>query len=553
MDADSGAYHWTITRDGNPIDNGSGLFDPDPDGYWASKYELAAGGALYTLTLTKDGEDCERQIQFIVLGARLAVYKIDHNSANGELPDDQKLSLGAFVPINNDDDEGDGLLDKDENWPSDEEDELLPIVLHQENPTTAGGMYTLQIPDPTNLRIWQYDENANLWNLVEATTEFDAANDTTLYVEGRATGTYSIKLDWNSGNGTKIQGCDEVPVNVFNWLGPLNVPDYSKHRYTADSVSGSSKWLSPSGGSITAGANTSDIKSLWGEGPTVGKAIYQATTDYIWDLKVNVVKVSIGPPDAPDQPFTTGVSSETGQTIHDSSNVILKAIRGGNTVGIVWRAKVTLSGPDGQRGVSNIKIGPIQTLKFTSLKGTYDTVGKDLVSSVQGDYAYVDVASSGTGPYYSTASSSVFLDASPDSPSSRTKTIAAMDSPVYGPPLTFQQRKVNESIQPDDDIVDSVSIVWNFNIYITARTTDTQNGADQIYTSRASADWSWNGDGIVGHEAPYVWTTSKEIPSQTITSASSWTPVVSGEEPPGIHTSWPHALEAVKSSTWSPR
>ncbi len=153
---------------------------------------------------------------------------------------------------------------------------------------------------------------------------------------------------------------------------------------------------------------------------------------------------------------------------------------------------------------------------------SYSTAGDDLVASIEGN-GYLDCSvACGTPPYYDDVPSAVFFN---PTPANNMKELVANDTPQGGVPLTFDK---GDPVDPGDDVVDSLELEWDFVIHVTARTVDTQNGADEVYTSRAKADWEFNGDGTVGQTAPYTWTAG---PAAGNTAPAGWTAVTDGSEP----------------------
>ena len=461
-----------------------------------------------------------------VILLRVDLDAMKHNSTTDELPEDQEADPGAYLPLNNDDDDYDtnNTADKDQldgmgNWAAiTGESDLLEIKLHKVEPSVSGSYYTLDIP--SNVRIWeQRNRSTRVIGTIDAgtTTEFDATVDKTLYIEGITAGEDTIKVNWKKGSAT-VSNCDEIKVTVLDWSGPLNVPGYSIHQYKVTSPPANGKWNTPTGGTIKTGSNTSDVTILWDEGPVVGKAIYQADTNYIWDLEVNVVKVTIAGPDT-GAPFSKNVPAD-GADFTDSNGVFCKRVVSGDPFGVSWKAKVTLAGPTGHRGVDMMRIGFVQNVKQIKERGTYSTVGKTLKSNIEGTLYLDTTDASLMRPYYVDTGSGVFFN-----PSSTllTKTIEADDTPASGPPLTFDQ---GATVAAGDDVVDLMELDWAFTLYVTARTTDARNDADKKYTSRAKGDWSFNGTGGVSQTAPWGWT-----PGSVNTIPTGWTDVTDGSVP----------------------
>jgi hypothetical protein len=465
----------------------------------------------------------------------LDAYRIERNVAAGLLPDDQEDYPGAFVPLNNDDDDYDPAhaQDRQQQGAIAGESDLLPIVFHRIDPLGAGGQYRLHVP--ANVRVWQ---NGDRTGSVPDLTVFAATVETTLYVEGVSAGAGILYVDWWNGQQT-INGADTLAVTVFDWIGPLNVPDYSKHEYRATGAAsgqGNSMWLAPEGGSIassTPGDATDVVVIHWLAGPAVGKARYQADPNYIWDLEVNVVEVRIQSPDE-DNPFVAGTPSDGGQV--DEAGTTWKLVESGSPA-IEWAAKVTLNGPKGDRGVTFMNIGFVQNAEVTAYKGMYQTVGRPLTSSIEGQ-TYIDCEDGSTPPYYTVTESAVFFD---PSPTNKVRVLFAEDSPIGGAPLTYDQ---GLGVSQDDDVLDSIQLVWDFHLCVTARTTDSRNNANAIYTSRARVEWEFNGSGDIAQTSPYAWSA---VGAEIIVPAA-WTPVTEGWQPPKM--AGVRFTDALNNDTW---
>jgi hypothetical protein len=460
-------------------------------------------------------------VRSTVIKADLDAHTIYRNASAGLLPDSLEAVLGAWLPKNDDDDDYDASNTPDYQQSGEivGENDLLPIVLHPLQPTGLGGTYWLVFNNQL-VRVWQ---NANRTGEVVSTpspfqTVFDASVETTLYVEGIAgSGSTTIRVDWV--NGTEYYSMmDVIVINLFSWVGPLNVPDYSIHRYTATggmSGAGNSQWVAPPPlegtlNSSTPGDQVDECSILWGSGPVVGMAMYQAQANYVWGLDVNVVEIKIEPPDAGDA-FTAGTPT-------DGGNPGNRKFVSSGSPGLSWAAKVTLNGPNGDRGVKFMRIGFVQNVTFSTNTGTYNTQSVTLTSNLQGQ-SFLDCVPTSTAPYYSVTDSgsirAVFFD---PSPTNKVKTINSNDTPCDGPPLMYQ-----------GDILDSMCLVWNFRLYITARTIDTRNNAHLVYTSRSRAYWQFNGSGTIDQTAPYAWTAGA---GAGVTAPSGWTSVTDGSQPP---------------------
>lgn len=502
--------------------------DPASDGPTATVYLEALAGGTTTLALTAtDAGTSHPSNSSDAAKAKAGQYDLDvatvsNNAQSGVLDDalEAIAGKGAYLPVNNDDDDysigaGAGFgADKDQNGQVAGEDDLLPIIVrgiadaNAKVKLTFSGVKVYEQPDRTGE--------------IAGGQEFPTPQqDKTLYVEATSTGNKTITLVVNG----KPQ--DSVRLKAFQWTGPLNVPQHGTFNYTVSTppVQGA-KWLNPGGGTITQGANTSNVDIQWGAGPAVGKAIYQATADYVWDLGVNVVEVKVENPEQ-GQAFTTAnvVDNGLGQDGNGNQIKIVRAGTQGVNSGLEWKAKVTFNGPGGDRGVAQMRAGFVQNLKVTTFRGGYtNNVGAKSQLESTNFWDTKDRASYAE-KFYSTAAPSLFEDADP-SQHRTSKEIAEDDSPQGGPRTLFNGQRLT-----------SMNLVWDFKLYVVALTKDTRNSANQAYTGQAVAEWQFNGSGAInpnnfawtgmgaGVTAPNGWTALNDG-GQLVTSGSRFNSVV---------------------------
>jgi hypothetical protein len=349
---------------------------------------------------TLDSAEVTRTINIHVVKINLAANKIDHNAASGELPENQEESVGAFLPVNNDDDDYDAANTADmlQTGAIAGESDLLPVTLTAV-PGSAPGKYKLLIP--SHLKVW---ENSDRTGQITASTELTpGAAGKTVYVEGVSAGSGLLKVDWIV-NGATYAAIDQVRVTAFTWTGPLNVPGHSIYRYTASGALAGSKWINPIvGGTLVTppAAAAGDIR--WNGGPIVGKASYQVNDDYVWDLEVNVVQVALG---TTNSLTYNNPPSQNGATTQIVSNVPGPAMEA--------ELDVEINGPvvgGSVRGVKFIEAGLTQTLIVTKWHADYNALpkaagggalGRRRTSNMEGQ-AYLDgitAAPSTTVPWY---------------------------------------------------------------------------------------------------------------------------------------------------------
>jgi len=463
----------------------------------------------------------------------LDAMTVTHNVGTGYLPDSQEETTGAFVPINNDDDDYDlgHSLDQAEDGPIAGENDLLPIYLHRVMTDGDEGIYQLDIPG--NVKVWWYpDKGTDDFDRHEVTsaTTISAGENTTLYVEGITPGTGTIRVNWSSEDKAPIPDADRVKVTVFNWSGPLNVPGYSIHHYVADAEP-NSEWLSGDG-TIVGGETPSDVYYRSGRGGTIEHRGFKVNQNYLWDLDVNVVAVTVRiPTTAGVSSFATGTAVDAGQ-FTDSNNIYRKLVSGSGPA-LAWAANLTLDGPAG-RGVDMMVVGFVQNLTHFQHRGIYQS-GFARISNMDGMATPVlDRYTGFSEPWYvqpvggenhhlpqfaenlhpASGQSAVSVD------------IGATDSPADGPPMTFAQ---HATVQAGDDQLTKVVLQYDFQLDICVKTKDTREGANKVFTRRATVPWTFDGQGTVAIGAPYKWTST--APGFPITVPPGWFVVQDGSQP----------------------
>jgi len=461
-----------------------------------------------------------------VVKVDLDAMKVTHNAAGGELSDTKETNPGAFVPINNDDDDytavpgGSNGADKDQSGSITGESDLLQIKLHKVDPSVTGSKYTLDIPDC--VRVWKKsDRSERLKPRGDSDqTEFDANADTTLYVEGCTVGNGKIKINWTDGTHN-LDDCDEVQVTVFDWSGPLNVPGYAIYEYKASGALSASKWLTANGGQIRTGANTSDVTILWNAAPVVGKAVYQVNTDYIWDMEVNVVQIKIS--SANNSAKYPGVLS---QAAPGSTTLNSNPAGGGHAMTANFRVELvkgpTVGGSD--RGVKFMEMGLVHHARFIKERAYYDDVlpKKKRVGGIegyQGGSWLWDPADASTLPW-------TFQDADhyfrpPDDNPVQNRDFSTFDSPV---------NFVTDKIVTNGDTVDRNELRMEHRVYFAVKTTVPDvNGSSAVLTQRLVLNWRLVADGT-WDEATGVW--SYAGPGDGVDGDGAWSEVTNGDRVP---------------------
>ena len=456
-------------------------------------------------------------IQVSILKVDLDAMKVSHNAANGELPDTYETSPGAFVPINNDDDDYDAsnTADKDQSGSITGESDLLPIKLHKVDPAVTGSKYTLDIP--TQVKIWQ---NSDRSGAVTGTAEFDANVDTTLYVEGVTVGSGNIKINWKDGT-TTLDDCDEIKVTVYNWSGPLNVPGYAIYEYKANGALGTSQWITPSSGTIKTGANSSDVTILWNGGPVVGKAIYQVNANYIWDLEVNVVQIKIS--SANNSAAYPGGSR---QSAVGSRIFVTSPVGGGQAMTANFRVELikgpTVNGSD--RGVKFMEMGQVHQARWPTERAFYDNSSPaqkrvGLMENYQSGTWLWDPASAATIPW-------TFQNAQHYLKPTTDAQIQNRDFSTFDAPMLL----ITDQIVFNGDTVDRSAQRMDHAVYFAVKTTIPDiNGSSDVLTQRLILEWHVLADGT-WNQSTGVWTFAGS--GDGVDGDNAWTEVTSGDQVP---------------------
>ena len=224
----------------------------------------------------------------------LDVDTISNNTVSGRLPDAVEELEGAWIPVNNDDDDHNNKPDV-EQGPSEVgslENDLLYLHVHISRSLLERGVLSLNFPD--HVKVFEKINDTLYWP-VQSGAPLNSIDYEHLYVEGSSKGSGLIKLEWRH-NITNDLLEDQVRVSVFDWGGSQNVPDSSINTYWADGGrvgAGKSKWIRAHEGTIVGGfeniaSGIDETDVLWGKDPTLGKVVYQAHPLYTWNRQVYV-------------------------------------------------------------------------------------------------------------------------------------------------------------------------------------------------------------------------------------------------------------------------
>lgn len=468
-----------------------------------------------------------------------------------------KHTTGGYVLADNGntgyqfDSSGNAIPDYQQTGTNPNDDALRPIVMRAD-PSILGGRYTLSFG--SNIRLFMNadksggtDADGNLvTSIVSGQTQFSASSDTKVWVEGigvsAAQAAEQITMNWMATTGTLGFAGAAVPAlavdsaieTAIDIQGALNVPDYSKYIYTVVAPPGTpaGTWSSDVG-KVSAvqdkGADTSRI--FWDTvGGIVGKAIYTAG-GFSLQRDINIVKIELArlPVGVAFKPFKFGTPLDAGTAPNNPKTFLKKYVASGISEGqnldpgIVYQARVILSGPLNGRGIAQMQVGFIQTLIGYRNRGIYGAKGM-LVSSAEKGVPLTDVALGQNGPWYTKNSPGFFTN---PTLANNDVVLTGTDTPVNGPPYYYLQGKV-VGVNANDALLTHIDMKLDFTLDLSAATKDTANGANNVYTRRYTVDWTFNGSGDVNAVKPHAW---KGTGAGTTTTADNFTPVMDGTSP----------------------
>ncbi len=347
-----------------------------------------------------------------VLSGKLGIIGSDDNKT--ELSETDKVKMGGYVPLNNDNDDyrfngNTPVVDSDETDATPGENDMIGLTLHAIVPKEVGGTYRLRWD--SGIKLWRTKDKSPLNTtpptpaLVDANTEFDATVDTSLYVEGVTDSTTArdahVHLDWLSPPQKDAQGnvllgpdgkpvrtlaedLDVAPFTVYKVNGPTNVPGYARYSYmaTVPGLTTPGTWAAEGGSVSSTTGNTAQI--LWGAGGgDVSFADFSPNVRFMCKRDVNVVQVELD--------LVASQAQNLGNVSQENIGYATGTYIASNIKGAAMSAKVTVKEIKGvlvngvYRGEKYIRLGFIQNIDVEKNRGVFNkfTPPQDYVSDLE--------------------------------------------------------------------------------------------------------------------------------------------------------------------------
>jgi hypothetical protein len=264
---------------------------------------------------------------------------------------------------------------------------------------------------------------------------------------------------------------------------------------------------------LVPATNGLSARVQWGGGPAFGEAEYEASANYVWQAQVNIVQVNVVTPTfVPGNIYGNGEGQlNQVNTLRFKSIVSLHSgiVNGKNVPvpGISYSALVTLIGPDGNKGVSKIKVGFVQDLNLARYQVTYGTrSGIAAYAADPGNPAGAAIAVGSTywdtidnldpnNPWYDMRESALFQG----SKSSSVKTITSEDSPEVFPPVAWGPPGLGQAN------ISALNVHFDFALYVAAQSVDPDTTNAPV-VAQALSSWSFDASGAIGGGNGLPWT-----------------------------------------------
>ncbi|NNM87365.1 MAG: hypothetical protein HKL95_02470, partial [Phycisphaerae bacterium] len=448
----------------------------------------SSGNYNFTLTATA-GYNTDLSgtatVDISIQAAQLQMYESDGSTVLGH---SSAVTSGGWV-LENSNDYNYALTSSNSLIPADQQTAavagdaaLLKLGTTAGANSAAGGQFELVASG--NLGLWQ---NADRTGAVTGTTNFSTTSPSTLYVEGKAVsasqGSDYVTLNWKTPGGITLQ-LDQVKYSVYAITGAENVPEGGAYTYAVqlpNGVTPGNAWsVTDPGDGIFAGTGPIQVQVSFDN--TIAEVVsvqYSPATGFTGDWNVNAVEIQVS---------AGTVTPPTGKAVPPPPQTTFSA---GGYVSvtapddITFSNSVTVTGPNGGWGVTQMNIGYMQEDTIVTEDGTYQD-GTTLKSNLGGQ-TYTDWVNA--GPWSNSAltpanpGQGVYVAFFQPTSNGQQVTLNHYDLPTLTVPAT---NKATGSPLLSTNLFDT------FVRYVAAETNDTANDANNIYVGLAEANWQTN-------------------------------------------------------------
>ncbi len=418
------------------------------------------------------------------------------DTINGFLSDAEKTSTGAFVPINNDDDDVNGSMDKDQLLSvGSSETDLLPIQVEGVN----SGYFKFIFPE--NIKLWKEPDRSGS---VKSNRSYKVKDvNEYYYIEGHTVG---------DNLEVRIMTCltedyisikdDKFKLTVFDWTGINTVANYSIHNYeVTGTLPGTARWIAPTGHQIVTNNSSLNIDVLWDNGAAVnhlGSVNFEVNPNYLWKKEINIIEISILSPSGGGDMFTCplrnnspryyGTQSTSGR--FDIINVASTLLQNSDFSNpnpqehcIEVHVRIEITGPTRagktDAGKKDIEVGIVQNIRLENFLTTYPTVARSTLHRPTLMRYYLDLNEKNPDPpYYGDGVKF----------SGRNGSLTLEDAPTMGLPYK------SDNMTGGTEIATSVDGTYHFFVFVTAinkEFKDTTQVLHDHYTVLGTGEWSF--------------------------------------------------------------
>ncbi len=482
------------------------------------------GTYTFQVTLTDTSGNDQGSATAVVTAdkAELVAQKVDGANEDGSPTLNGDLNHGdtAYVPVDNEDqyyvENGHTLVPNTDQSSVTNDWALLPVKVQL--PKGIDGTFELEFPD--SIRVFTGPnvdpENKVISEGTSIDRLVDDNGDTTVYVEGvERDGNVQIQLEKLGA----AQPLDTLNINVFEISGPENVPNYSAYRYEVHGDDVPSPTAENRVTDVKGGYKTeSDLDGAdinWQAGKQVGIVSVQVTDEYVWSYFVNIVAIETYYPEGGFKYGGAGAFPPKA-VVRNGNPGLMKDFTSSTvfptTAGIEWTAKVVLTGPTGQRGVDQMRIGYIQELESVVQAAAYTNDHVLTSNLVRLQYPMLDYPLGKNGPWIDESDDATFFNPSADAPS---KVISADDTPSIFVPLYYYQEMSPRA--DNDGELQYVNISLHFRTDISAATADSSGKG--VFTAVGSTTWDWESSGTIDPNNNFAFTPDA---GDGVTSTNKW-------------------------------